>query len=131
MAPTMMTVAPANMAFRRPKRSEVTAANGAPTMEPLCISVRRGKSETDLHGIQGEDDRDHPTSGAGLESVLEVWHGEDGGHEGPIVAVGTSATEGNKDRVYMSGLIAKRRHTVEVQRSPAPLVNLALGDGSV
>lgn len=38
MAPVMMTHAPANMAFRRPNRSEATAAKGAPTIDPLLIS---------------------------------------------------------------------------------------------
>ena len=33
----MMTQAPANMAFRRPNRSEATAAKGAPTIDPLLV----------------------------------------------------------------------------------------------
>jgi hypothetical protein len=56
--------------------------------------------EGNLHSIQREDDGDLRTGRTCVEDVLEMRHGDDRGHQGPIISIGTSATESHKDRVY-------------------------------
>jgi hypothetical protein len=52
-----------------------------------------------LHSVQGEDYGDHTTGRTCVECVLEMRHSDDCSHQRSIVSIGTSATEGNKDRV--------------------------------
>jgi len=61
--PTRMTTAPANIPLRRPKRSERTAAKGAPTMEPLHVHQQMMLKTREVrarysHGVDSVDDGD-------------------------------------------------------------------------
>lgn len=51
--PTITTIAPINMALRRPMRSEMGAPIGAATMAPLSVSTGHAHS---LHSVHREDD---------------------------------------------------------------------------
>jgi hypothetical protein len=68
MAPVMMTQAPANMAFRRPNRSEATAAKGAPTIDPLLISTLADDSEVMTYTVYKEKTTET------IPPVVPVWN---------------------------------------------------------
>jgi hypothetical protein len=62
------------------------------------------RDESRLHRVEREDDRDVDTGGARVEGVLEVRHGQDGGHERAVVAVCTGTAEGNEDGDWRIGV---------------------------
>ena len=64
----MMTHAPANMAFRRPNRSEATAAKGAPTIDPLHISTLAEDEEAATYTVYKEKTTET------IPPVVPVWN---------------------------------------------------------
>lgn len=82
-APRMMTIAPMNMARRRPSLSERIAANGAATMEPLMMSdLSTCALICHLHRIERVHDGNLGSNRFSVERVFEVVHGYDSRHEG-------------------------------------------------
>lgn len=111
-APTIMTHPPENMAQRRPNLSEMTAAKGAVTIDPLIgpVSentqyslksshkvVRCAKGPICLHRVERADDGDLCSVYFRAECVHEGLHGRDGADKGAIVTVGTRTAKGDKD----------------------------------